>query len=177
VVVINKTEKESDMKVKYVCRECEDDPCEITLDDGDIPTHCVVAARECPWRRVETQPELMNGIQALFEVFKRGGGEIWFEAEGEIPDHRATISADFVVTKGTINGISELQKFYTVRPLPHVTFGLGEALGRRLRGEDVAFEIDGVRCNLRPIIRIEYGTGEKWMTFFELADKRFTVAT
>jgi hypothetical protein len=78
---------------------------------------CVVEEEKQP----TPQPELMTGLQARCKVFAQGGGEIWFEAEGKTPEHRVTIGADCVVTKGTANGLTETQKVYTVRPLPLVT--------------------------------------------------------
>ena len=83
------------------------------------------------------QPELMTGIEAMFAVFKQGGGEIWREVPDEKLEHRATISANCVITKGTTLGLSETQRLYAVRPLPPETFDFTEAMARLMRGEKV----------------------------------------
>ena len=132
---------------KWKCNIC---PCSCFMQTFSVctPSTCCFGddcVRKPEWQRVDPktqpqpapQPELMTGIEAMFAVFKQGGGEIWREVPDEKLEHRATISANCVITKGTTLGLSETQRLYAVRPLPPETFDFAEAMARLMQGGKV----------------------------------------
>lgn len=129
------------MEIKYICSECVDEPCILTENhDGFAPTHCVIAANRCQWKRVEQpqpvqqpEPELLTGYEAIARAAREGG-----EVYGKDGTFRVSFDANGNVLKESdTHGVTAHIGLYAVRPLPPETFDFTEAMVRLVRGEKV----------------------------------------
>lgn len=120
--------------------------------------------------------ELLTMAQAIARCVEMGGGEVIGSISGVICAH---ITPDFGLEQCLKADIERagIEKVYTVRPLPPVTFGWPEALERLQRGESVKYtdeEIEDMsEVVVKPYMRITEGNVGV-ISIDRLKDKQFT---